>query len=39
MRLAVSVTSDVIGSATPFGPSATYDVMVDTTDRAGTEPM
>ena len=39
MRLAVSVTSDVIGNATSFGWAATHDVTVDAADRAGTEPM
>jgi hypothetical protein len=39
MRLAVAVTSDVIGRPSGFGWTASHDVMVDAADRAGVEPM
>ena len=39
MRHVVSVTCNVSGIATGFGPSASRGVMVDAVDRAGAEPM
>ena len=39
MRHAVSITSNVLGSGTGFGPSAPRGVVVDATDRTGAEPI
>ena len=39
MRHAVSVTSNVIGTGTGFGPAVSRGVVTDAADRTGAEPI